>query len=169
MSIRILKIALVVCVGAQALLYGISNLLNLEGAFGAMAYVFSMADQEYYANPVIPPITWGPLVGLVLAVVIATEALIGLLCFKGALDMWQARRAESTQFASARHYAVLGCGLAMVLWIGLFMAGGGALLQMWQTQVGLGSLEGAFMYAVSSAAVLLFVNQPEEPARTAPL
>lgn len=49
------------------------------------------------------------------------------------------------------------------------MAGGAALLQMWQTQIGLGSLEGAFMYAVSSAVVLLFVNQPEEPARTAPL
>lgn len=36
MSIRILKIAPVVCVGAPALLYAISNLLNLEGACGGM-------------------------------------------------------------------------------------------------------------------------------------
>ena len=53
--------------------------------------------------------------------------------------------------------------IALVAWIGLFMAGGGAYLQMRQTETGIASLEGAFMYAVSSAVVLLFVNQPEDP------
>jgi predicted small integral membrane protein len=44
------------------------------------------------------------------------------------------------------------------------MALGGAYFQMWQTEGGGNSLEGAFMYAVSSAVVLLFVNQTEAPA-----
>lgn len=163
MSIRILKVVLVICVGLQAMLYALGNLFNLDGAFGAMAYVFSMVEHEYYPNPIVPPITWAPLVGVVLAVVIAAEATIGLLCFRGGLDMWKARRAEMASFADSRRFAILGCGLALVLWIGLFMAGGGALLQMWQTQLGSGSLEGAFMYALSSAVVLIFVNQPEHP------
>lgn len=169
MSIRVLKILLVVCIGLQALFYAISNLLNLDGAFGAMSYVFSMADHAYYPNPIGPVITWAPLIGVVLAVVIILEATVGILCFRGAWDMWRVRQADSAAFAASRHYAILGCGLAMVLWIGLFMAFGGAYLQMWQTETGIASLEGAFMYAVSSAVVLLFINQPEDPPRTPPL
>ncbi len=37
-----------------------------------------------------------------------------------------------------------------------------ALFQMWQTQIGAGSFEGAFIYAVSSGLVLLFVNNPDQ-------
>ena len=162
-SIRMLKIALVAWIGLQALLYAINNLLNLDAAFGAMAYVFSMADHAYYSNSIGPVITWAPLIWLVLSIVIATEAYIGWYCFKSARYIWQARSGDVRSFALARRDAILGCGLAMVLWIGLFMAGGGAYLQMWQTETGIASLEGAFMYAVSSAVVLLFVNQPEDP------
>ena len=161
MSIRILKLVLVVCVGLQALIYATQNLFNLDGAFGAVAYVFSMADHVAYPNRIGPAVTWAPMVWLALVVVIAGEALAGLLCLKGALDMWRARRRPVAGFASAKTSAILGCGLALVVWIGFFMALGGAWFQMWQTKVGIGSLEGAFMYAVSSAVVLIFVNQPE--------
>lgn len=161
MSIRMLKIVLVVCVGLQALIYAISNLVNLDGAFGAVAYVFSMADHAAYPNHLGPPVTWAPLVWLALCTIIAGETMVGLLCFRGAFDMWRARRAPLAEFGRAKTNAILGCGLAMVVWIGLFMALGGAWFQMWQTEIGIGSLEGAFMYAISSGAVLLFVNQIE--------
>lgn len=160
-SIRVLKILLVLCVGLQAGFYAISNLVNLDGAYGAVAYVLSMSDQLVYDEPVLPPITAPALVGLALGFIILCESSIGLLCLAGALKMWTHRRDSIEGFARARTIAVLGCGLALLLWIGVFMAFGGALYQMWQTQVGIGSLEGAFMYAVSSAVVLLFVNQPE--------
>jgi predicted small integral membrane protein len=52
--------------------------------------------------------------------------------------------------------------VAVAVWLGLFMAIGGAYFQMWQTELGINSLEGAFMYAMSSGLVLLFVHMPEE-------
>jgi predicted small integral membrane protein len=164
MSIRLLKIGLVICIGLQALLYALQNVVNLDAAYGAVAYVFSMADHVVYPDHVGPPVTWAPLVWVSLAMIIVGETLVGALCFRGAWDLWRARRSDPASFAQARHYAVLGCGLALVVWIGLFMALGGAYFQMWQTEGGGNSLEGAFMYAVSSAVVLLFVNQPETPA-----
>lgn len=160
-AIRIMKILLVIAVGLQAGFYAISNLVNLDAASGAVGYVMSMADQAIYDEPVLPPVTSPLLIGIALSVVIALEAAIGLLCLAGAGRMWMQRNGSIEAFAASRTLAVLGCGLAMLLWIGLFMTFGGALFQMWQTQIGLSSLEGAFMYAVSSAVVLLFVNQPE--------
>jgi predicted small integral membrane protein len=164
MSIRVLKIVLVVCVGLQALIYAIQNLVNLDAAFGAVAYVFSMADHAAYPHHLGPPVTWAPLVWLALCTIIVGEALVGVLCLKGAIDMWRARSDAASVFARSKTSAVLGCGLAMVVWIGLFMALGGAWFQMWQTEIGIGSLEGAFMFAISSAVVLIFVNQAEAPA-----
>lgn len=161
MSVRILKIVLVICIGLQGLIYAISNLANLNGAFGAVAYVFSMADHAAYPNHLGPPVTWAPLIWLALCTVIVGESLVGVLCLKGAFDMWRTRRDAVAAFVRAKTSAILGCGLAMVVWVGLFMALGGAWFQMWQTEIGIASLEGAFMYAVSSAVVLIFVNQPE--------
>lgn len=163
MPIRILKIVLVVCVGAQALFYAIQNVANLDAAYAAVAYVMSMADHAVYPQHFAPPVSWPPLVWAALAAVIFGESLAALLCGYGALSMWRARRAAAGVFRPASQMAVLGCGVAVVVWLGLFMAVGGAWFQMWQTEGGGNSLEGAFMYAVSSALVLLFVNQPEGP------
>ena len=54
-----------------------------------------------------------------------------------------------------------GAGTAMVVWFGGFVVIGGALFQMWQTRVGTGSFEGAFIYGATSALVLLFVYSPD--------
>ena len=52
--------------------------------------------------------------------------------------------------------------MAGELLVGFFQVFGAALLQMWQSQVGIGSFEGAFMYHGASALVLLFLNQKDE-------
>lgn len=161
MSIRILKIILVLCIGLQALIYAIQNMVNLDGAFAAVAYVFSMVDHATYPDHLGPPVTWAPLIWLAVVTIISGETLVGVLCLKGALDMWRARREAAAGFIRAKTAAILGCGLAIVVWIGLFMVVGSAWFQMWQTEIGIGSLESAFMFAVSSAAVLIFVNQVE--------
>lgn len=74
--------------------------------------------------------------------------------------MWRARHEAVTQFVRANTAAISGCGPAMVVWIGFFVALGGAWFQMWQTEVGTGSLEGAFMFSMSSVVVLIFFDQP---------
>lgn len=65
-------------------------------------------------------------------------------------------------FAQSKQWAIVGCGVAMAVWLGLFMAVGSAYFQMWQMELGISSLEGAFMYVVSSGIVLLLVNMPHQ-------
>jgi predicted small integral membrane protein len=56
---------------------------------------------------------------------------------------------------------LLGCGIGLVVWMGLFGVVGGAYFQMWQTPAGSASLGGAFQYQAMCAFVLLFVNMPD--------
>ena len=81
---------------------------------------------------------------------------------KGCLDLWQQRHASSEAFQQAKSWALLGCGLAVLIWFGLFGVIGGAWFQMWQTELGSQSLNGAFQFAVSAALVLIFVNMPDQ-------
>ena len=162
MSIRLLKVVLVVCVGLQALFYALQNIVNLEAAYAVVAAVLSMANHEYYPHHFGPPITISVLIWIALWIIIIGELLAGVLCLKGGFDMLRHRRGTAAEFTASKEYALLGCGVAVAVWLGLFMAIGGAYFQMWQTDLGISSLEGAFMYVVSSGIVLLFVNMPDE-------
>jgi predicted small integral membrane protein len=86
---------------------------------------------------------------------------VGALSLKGAWDLWRTRHEDASAFNSAKTFAILGAGMAMVVWFGGFVVMGGALFQMWQTQIGTGSFNGAFIYASTSALVLLFLNSPD--------
>lgn len=158
MAIRYLKIVLITFVGLQGWLYVAGNLANWDAGLGAVAYVLGMQDHAVYSNPIIPPITGPVVVTLAFLVILAGEFLIGALSLKGAWDLWRARKASADAFNSAKTYAILGAGMAMVVWFGGFIVLGGALFQMWQTQAGAGSFNGAFVYSASSGLVLLFVN-----------
>ncbi|MEJ8567906.1 DUF2165 domain-containing protein [Elongatibacter sediminis] len=161
MAIRILKIVLVVFVGLQGGLYVAGNLANWEAAHGAIAYVLSMEGHEYYDAPIFPPITHPAWVTMTLLAIITGEFLIGALSFKGAWDLKRALKEPAEVFNSAKKYAILGAGMAMLVWFGGFIVIGGALFQMWQTEIGTASFEGAFIYAASSFLVLLFVNSAD--------
>lgn len=161
MAIRILKIILVVFVGMQGWLYVAGNLTNWESGLGAVGYVLGMEGHEVYPNHIFPAITNSALVTAAFVTIITGEFLVGALSFKGAWDLWKVRRGSADEFNSAKTFAILGPSMAMVVWFGGFVVIGGALFQMWQTQIGLGSFEGAFIYAAWSALVLLFVNNPD--------
>lgn len=162
MAIRLLKVVLVVCVGLQALFYALQNIVNLEAAYAVVSAVLSMGNHEYYPHHFGPPVTISILVWAALWVIIIGELLAAVLCLKGSFDMFRRRSDTPAVFAHSKQWAVLGCGVAVAVWLGLFMAVGGAYFQMWQTELGINSLEGAFMYVVSSGIVLLFVNMPDE-------
>ena len=132
MSIRILKIVLVIFVGLQGFFYVAGNLVNWDSGLGAVAYVLSMQGHEVYPNHLLPPITNSVLVTMAFIIIITGEFLIGALCFKGAWDLWQARNKDSDAFNSAKKYAILGAGMALVVWFGGFVIIGGGLFQMWQ-------------------------------------
>lgn len=164
MAIRYLKIILVVFVGLMALLYGLQNVVNLTAAHQAVAAVLSMADHEWYTVSVGPAVHSPVVSGIAIAVIIAAEIAAGLIALKGAWDLWSGRRAPAAEFNGAKTWALVGCGIGIVVWLGFFGAIGGAYFQMWQTELGAGSLEGAFQYFVSCALVFIIVNMADAEA-----
>ncbi len=159
--IRLVKIILVVLVGLQGLFYFISNTVNFEYALLAVGEILSQRDSPIYQNLIIPPITNPLITKLALITIMTGELLVGLISFKGAFDLFAVRKASAADFNGAKKYAILGCAMALIVWFGFFTVIGTALLQMWQSQVGAGSFEGAFIYLGTSAFVMLFVNQPD--------
>lgn len=160
--IRYLKIILIVFVGLQGLFYFISNAVNWEYAQMAVSAVLSQADSPAYPNLVVPAITSPLLVKLALIGIMTGELLVGLVCLKGAFDMWKQADGPVDGFNAAKTWAIAGCCLALIVWFGIFQVFGAALLQMWQGQVGVGSFEGAFMYHAASGIILIFVNQKDD-------
>lgn len=161
MAIRILKIILVIFVGLQGWLYVAGNLANWTAGVASVGYVLGMEGHEVYATPIFPSITSTALVTIAFLIIVLGEFLVGALSLKGAVDLWQVRKGTAEQFNSSKTFAILGAGMALVVWLGGFVVIGGGLFQMWQTQIGGASFEGAFIYAITSGIVLLFVNSPD--------
>ena len=161
MSIRYLKIALVVFVGLLGLFYVAGNVTNWGAGLGAVAYVVSMQGHEVYTAHIFPPLNHPALVTLAYLIILTGELLVGLLSLKGAWDLWRARHSDAAAFNAAKTYAILGTGMAVVVWFGGFIVIGGALFQMWQTQVGSNSFHDAFIFAAMGGLVLLFVSQSD--------
>lgn len=84
---------------------------------------------------------------IALALVIIGELAIGFFGLKGAWEMFAARNGSVEQFPAAKSAGLWAAGLALLVWFGFFMTFGAAFFQMWQTELGAGSMEGAFMYS----------------------
>ncbi len=162
MAIRYLKIVLVIFVGLQGLLYVAGNLANWDAGLGAVGYVLSMQGHEVYDARIFPAVTGSIGVTLAYLLILTGEFLVGALSLKGAWDLWRARAASAVAFDAAKTYAILGTGMAMVVWFGGFIVIGGALFQMWQTQVGAGSMDDALIFAATGGLVLLIVSRPDD-------
>ena len=94
--------------------------------------------------------------------VVGLEFIAGLLAAKGAWDMWSARKAPAASFNAAKKYALLGCSTGIIIWLGLFSVFAGALFQMWQTQIGAGSLANAFQFFMACGLVFIIGNLADE-------
>ncbi len=162
MAIRTLKIILVLFVALLGFLYAVQNLANLDVAYQVVASVVAEEDHVVYPASVGFAIQSPALIWTILAIIIVGELATGLLSAKGAWDLWRERNAPAAQFNAAKTYALLGAGMAIVVWFGLFMVLAGAYFQMWQTELGAASLAGAFQLVGASGIVLLFVNMADD-------
>jgi len=128
MEHRYLKMAFAVAVGLQAIIWFANNVINWETAQGAVGYALSQADHEGgYENHLLPAITNPIIATVILLVVLAGEASAGVLALWGAVRIWQSRNADVEAFTSAKRFAVLGSGIAFLVWFLLFAVLGGAL------------------------------------------
>jgi predicted small integral membrane protein len=158
---RHLKIDLAVFIALFCLFYATQNMVNLEGAYGAVSYVLSMEGHTAYPAHFGPPITGSGLVWMAVWAIIALEYAAGVFAAWGAWNLWAARSGSAGDFNAAKQYVTIAAGFALLVWFGFFSAIGGAYFQMWQTEVGKGSLEHALIFVCSIGIVTLFINLPD--------
>jgi predicted small integral membrane protein len=161
MLIRYLKVILVVFVGLTGLLFVAGNIANWNAGLESVGYVLSMEGHEIYGSHIFPPVTKSAFVTIAFLLILAGEFLVGALSLKGAWDLWSTRKGSADAFNASKTYAILGTGMALVVWFGGFIVIGGVLFQMWQTKIGAGSFHDAFIFAVMGGLVLSFVNTPD--------
>lgn len=161
MSIRYLKIILVIFVGLTGFFFVAGNIANWNAGLELVGYVLSMEGHEIYNSHIFPPVTNSVMVTIAYLIILTGEFLVGALSLKGAWDLWSARYGSAETFNSSKTNAILGTGMAMVVWFGGFIVIGGVLLQMWQTKIGAGSFHDAFIFAVIGGLVLLFVSNKD--------
>lgn len=162
MGMRYLKSVLTAFVGLEAWLYVAGDIANWHSGLSAVSYVISMQGNDIYPVHIFPALT-GPVWGTIAYLVILSgEFLVGALSLKGAWDMWSARKVDAASFNASKRLGLLGLGMAMVVWFGGFIVIGGALFQMWQSTMGSGSFNGAFVYSATAGLILLFVSRPDE-------
>lgn len=162
MATRYLKIVFVALISMLCLFYGMQNVANLDACYQAFAYVLGAVGHDIYPAQIIPPIQSPAIIWLTLIIVVGLEFIAGLCAAKGTLDLWAARKAPAEDFNSAKTYALLGCGLGIVIWLGQFTVFGGALFIMWQTELGRGSLANAFQFFGACAFIFMIVNTADD-------
>lgn len=148
--------------GFMVLVYVLQNLVNIDAAHQAIIYVMSGADQTVYQNTFAFYSDNALLAWMALIVICTCELTAGGLLLKGALDMWKSRSGTGSEFSASMKLAQIGAGIGVFVWLGLFGVIGAALFQMWQTQIGDTSMNGAFQYFVTCAITLIFLCQNSE-------
>lgn len=159
MGLRLVKILLSLFLALLALFYAGQNIANLDQAFGAVGYVLGRVDHAVYPGSIVPAVTQPALVWAAVSTIITLELLTGLVLLKGTWNLWQARHRDAMGFDLAKRATLIGAGLGMIVWFGLFHVIGGALFQQWQTEVGDGSLRGAFWFGGIMALTALYIAQ----------
>lgn len=154
---RILKTLFSAMVGVMALLYVAHNFANFDQAVAAVGYITSLQGHEIYPNNLLPALP--PALQLLAALtVFAGEIAAGVFALWGAWNLWTHRKAGAAEFRAASWQAKLGCGLAVLVWWGLFHAIGGAGYQMWQSPQGDGPFTGSWIYGGISMMVLIYLS-----------
>ncbi|TRW48400.1 DUF2165 domain-containing protein [Aliidiomarina halalkaliphila] len=161
MALRLVKTILALFIGLMCVFYALQNVANINEAHFFMGYVLGNVGHEVYPNTFAFGVTSGAVAWVALTIVIALELLAGFLALIGAWKMWQARANDSMSFQAAKNTLYLGAGVALIVWFGLFTVIAGSFFQMWQTELGAGSLMGSFQYLGSIALVTLFIAMPD--------
>jgi len=153
---RYLKIVAALFIGLIGLLAFLNNLFNIASAQSFVSAVISAPEQPFYE--IIGPTFaagWQAWFGLV--IIMAGELATGILGFIGAARLLNRRTADAVDFQKAKHLAISGGAIGMLVWYGFFIVLGEMYFNMWQTEIGAGSVSGAFRYGTVSAVLMFFI------------
>ncbi len=160
MIARHVKIAMTFSLALFALVVAFTNITSYDANYQFVRHVLSMdttfRDPSVMYRSITVPWAWQA--GY--ALIIATEAAVGLLFLYAGWRLFAARHAPGAGFQRAKAPVHLAAGLGFALWFTGFMVVGGEWFMMWQSQVWNGQ-EAAFRFYVTLLAVLIYVNQPD--------
>lgn len=161
MAVRLIKIAMVASCALFALMVAFNNLADYGSNFAFVRHVLGMdttfPDNALKGRAIDTPWMWTAGYWLI----IATEALTGLLLGWGAVRLVCHATAPAARFNAAKTPALLGVGLGFLLWFTGFMVVGGEWFLMWQSATWNGQ-QAAFRFYMTLLVVGLFLNQPDQ-------
>jgi predicted small integral membrane protein len=164
---RYAKIVMVLCLAVFCLLVAFDNITDYGTNYLFVQHVMSM-DTTYPGNAlmyrsVTSPVLWT----LCYWLIIAAEAVTGILFLAGAIRLIQVRNAPAAVFNQAKGLVVAAALAAFLLWFFGFMVIAGEWYAMWQSATWNGQ-DAAFRFYVTVLAVLIFVVMPDGDLIEAP-
>jgi len=162
MILRITKIFLILGIASWALLGALGNIVDWGGTTGAVQAATSMSTFD--PVPASGRATSSPVVVLLGAVSITLfKIATGVLCLVGAWQMWSARAADAADFATAKSWALTGCGVAMFMLFAGWIVIAETWYELWRSPAMLEPVLGsAFRYCGTIGVIALFVGAREE-------
>ncbi|MEZ5922658.1 MAG: DUF2165 domain-containing protein [Parvularculaceae bacterium] len=159
--LRIIKILLVLSVGAWALAGAFGNVIDWDGTTGAVRAATSMStfegggDWRATTNPAV--VTAGALYILLL------KLSTGFLCLAGAMRMLSARTRDAAAFQNAKSLALTGCGVAMFMLFTGWIVIAETWFEMWRADVWRDvALNSAFRYCGMIGVIAIFIGMRED-------
>jgi predicted small integral membrane protein len=157
---RIAKIATAASIAAFLTMVTFGNLTDYDTNFAfvqhvlAMDTIFATSTITYRAvtNPVLHHLAYG--------LIIATQAIVSVLCWIGVFRLLRRLRADALTFNSAKNLLVAGLSLAFLLYQLGFVTVGGEWFGMWMSAQWNG-VPSAFRFLITIIAVLIFVALPD--------
>jgi len=140
---RIFKSLLVTFIGLTALMYALQNFTNVSAMRQQIDATSSGSGS--------PAASW-----LGFALMTLVQLTIASVAFKGAWDLFAARKGSAEDFKEAKTVAVWAGGLSLLSWFSLSLMVGGGLFQ-WGTDSGQAALAKTFALGTTSALTILFV------------
>jgi predicted small integral membrane protein len=158
--LRISKIFLVACVSLFALLVGFDNILDYQPNFEAVRHILSMDTVSDDSTLRWRAITSEPVHHAAYWLIIAAEIASGLICARGAFDLYRALPQDGRAFDARKDIATLGLVALFGLYFLGFMIVGGEWFQMWRSAEW-NEQEPAFRFIGCIGLILLFLRQPD--------
>ena len=158
---RLAKIALAAAVAVFATLVAFDNITDYGTNFVFVQHVLSM-DSVFPSSTIgYRAITSPALHHTAYAIIIAAEALTGVLCWIGVIALLRRLRTPAATFNRAKAWSIAGLTLGFLTWQFGFMTIGGEWFGMWMSKQWNG-VPSAFRFTMVIAAVLILVAMRDE-------
>ena len=155
--IRGSKAALLLFFGLYAALVTLGNLLDPATNMAFVEHVLSMDTTFERENLMGRAITAPWVYGLAFWAIVATEAVIAVLCLWGGWRLFRVRAGDADAFHAAKAPGILGLVLGLGLWFFGFQAVGGEWFSSWQSEAWNG-LDAASRITIFLLGALVFVS-----------